>query len=57
MAASPPGYRFMKQANLLGYMADLMKDEAGSESAVAVCAAIKFFGRLVSVKVLYGNIV
>ncbi|CAO3663137.1 unnamed protein product [Umbelopsis ramanniana] len=50
MAASPPGYRFMKQANLLGYIADLMKNEAGSESAVTVCAAIKFFGRLVSVK-------
>ncbi|KAI9283083.1 26S proteasome non-ATPase regulatory subunit 5 [Umbelopsis sp. AD052] len=50
MAASPPGYQFMKKANLLSYLVTLMKNETGSESSVTVCAAVKFFGRLVSVK-------
>ncbi|KAH8550626.1 26S proteasome non-ATPase regulatory subunit 5 [Umbelopsis sp. PMI_123] len=50
MATSPPGYQFLKKANLLSYLVGLMKNEDGSESSVTVCAAIKFFGRLVSVK-------
>jgi len=51
MASSRPGYQFLKKVRLLEYLAGVMKNEDGAESALSVCAAIEFFGKLASTEV------